>query len=129
MIYIGIHCLCYTVVQVLRSIYIMCIDWMVEWCHRLNGHECEQAPGDSEGQGGLACCSPWGHKELDTTERPNNNMSCVHHDSITQNSFTALKSQIQLLTPPSPQLLATDDLCTVMTILPFGECYIVGITQ
>ena len=31
----------------------------------LNGHEFEQTPGDDEGQGSLACCSPWGHKELD----------------------------------------------------------------
>ena len=31
------------------------------------GHEFEQTPGDNEGQGSLACCSPWGHKELDTT--------------------------------------------------------------
>ena len=38
-----------------------------------NGHEFEQTPGDGEGQGSLACCSPWGHKELDTTERLNNN--------------------------------------------------------
>ena len=37
------------------------------WHRLLNGHEFEQAPGDSEGQGSLACCSPWGHKELDTT--------------------------------------------------------------
>ena len=36
--------------------------------HRLNGHEFEQTPGDGEGQGGLGCCSPWGCKELDTTE-------------------------------------------------------------
>ena len=35
--------------------------------HRLNGHESEQTPEDSEGQGNLACCSPWGHKESDTT--------------------------------------------------------------
>ena len=33
----------------------------------LNGHEFEQTPGDSEGQGSLACCSVWGRKELDTT--------------------------------------------------------------
>ena len=39
------------------------------WHHRLNGHEFEQAPGDGEGQGSLACCSPWGHKELDTTKQ------------------------------------------------------------
>ena len=36
--------------------------------HRLNGHEFEQTPGDSEGQGSLACCSPQGHKESDTTD-------------------------------------------------------------
>ena len=46
-------------------------DEMVEWHHRLNGHEFEQAPGVSDGQGGLACCSPWYHKELDTTEQLN----------------------------------------------------------
>ena len=42
--------------------------------HQLNGHEFEQAPGDGEGQGSLACCSPWGHKELDTTEQQQNNL-------------------------------------------------------
>ena len=47
-------------------------DEMAAWHHQLNGHESEQAPGDGEGQGSLACCSPWGHKESDTTERPNN---------------------------------------------------------
>ena len=48
-------------------------DDMVGWHHRLNGHESEQTPGDSDGQGGLRCCRPWGRKELDTTERLNNN--------------------------------------------------------
>ena len=43
-------------------------DEMVGWHHRLNGHESEQTLEDSEGQGILACCSPWGHKESDTTE-------------------------------------------------------------
>ena len=38
------------------------------WHHRLDGHEFEQILGDSEGQGGLVCCSSWGHKESDTTE-------------------------------------------------------------
>ena len=41
---------------------------MVEWHHRLNGHEFEQTSGDSEGQGSLACCSAWGHKKSDMTE-------------------------------------------------------------
>ena len=44
---------------------------MVGWLHRPDGHEFEQAPGDGEGQGRLACCSLWGHKELDMTERLN----------------------------------------------------------
>ena len=42
-------------------------DKMVGWHHWLEGHESEQAPGVGDGQGGLACCSPWGRKELDTT--------------------------------------------------------------
>ena len=46
-------------------------DEMVGWYHRHHGHEFEQALGDGEGQGSLACGSPWGHKELDTTERLN----------------------------------------------------------
>ena len=40
-------------------------DEMVGWYHWLDGHEFEQAPGDGEGQGSLACCRPWGRKELD----------------------------------------------------------------
>ena len=48
-------------------------DEMVGWHHRSNGHEFEQAPGDSEGQGSLTCCSPWGHKKLDRTKQLNNN--------------------------------------------------------
>ena len=47
---------------------------MVGWYHPLNGHEFEQALGDGEGQGRLACCSPWGHNESDTTEKPNTNV-------------------------------------------------------
>ena len=53
-------------------------DQMFLWHHQLDGHEFEQAPGDGEGQGGLACCSPWGRKESDMTERLNNNKArCV----------------------------------------------------
>ena len=48
-------------------------DKVVGWHHRLNGHESEQTLEDSEGQGILACCSPWGHKESDTTEGLNDN--------------------------------------------------------
>ena len=41
---------------------------MAGWHHRLNGHEFEWTPGTGDGQGGLACCNSWGHKESDTTE-------------------------------------------------------------
>ena len=44
---------------------------MVRWHHWLDGHDFEQAPGVGERQGSLACCSPWGCKELDTTEQLN----------------------------------------------------------
>jgi len=47
-------------------------DEMIRWHHRLNGHESEQTLGDGEGQGGMVCCSQWGHKESDMTERFNN---------------------------------------------------------
>ena len=46
-------------------------DEMVGWHHQLNGHEFEQAPGVGDGQGSLAYCSPWCHKELVMTEGPN----------------------------------------------------------
>ena len=48
-------------------------DEMAGWHHQLNGHESEQTPGDSEGEGILAFCSPWGCKELDMTKCLNNN--------------------------------------------------------
>ena len=49
-------------------------DEMVRWHHQLNGHEFEQVLGDGEEQGSLACCSPWGCKESDMTERLNNSI-------------------------------------------------------
>ena len=44
-------------------------DDMVGWHHRLSGHEFEQTVGVGDGQGSLGCCSSWGHKESDTSER------------------------------------------------------------
>ena len=46
-------------------------DEIFGWHHQLNGYEFEQAPGDGEGQGSLACCSTWGHTESDMTEHLN----------------------------------------------------------
>ena len=55
---------------------------MVGWHHQLNGYEFEQTLGDSEGQGRLVCCSPWGHKQQDMTEQLNNNNDHILTDSI-----------------------------------------------
>ena len=61
---------------------------MVGWHHRLIGHEFEQATGDCEGQGRLVCCSPWGHKELDTTE-------ATQHIGIQVNSSSEMNFSLQ----------------------------------
>ena len=55
-------------------------DEMAGWHHQLNEHDFEQTPGDGEGQGCLAHCSPWGRKESDTAERlsNNNNLLSTH---------------------------------------------------
>ena len=77
-------------------------DEMVGWHHRLNGHELghtlRDSPGDGEGQGGLACCSPWGRKESDMTEWLNNHH---HHrglgpspDLLGDENFTSSYSAI-----------------------------------
>ena len=49
----------------------MAEDEMVGWHHLLDGHDFEQTPGVGDGQGSVVCCSPWGLKELDTTEELN----------------------------------------------------------
>ena len=57
-------------------------DKMVGWHHWLNGHEFEQFLGDGEGQGGLASCSPWGHKQSDTAEWLNNKCTTLCHEIL-----------------------------------------------
>ena len=52
-------------------------DEIAGWHHQLDGHEFEQALGDGDEQGSLACCSPWGREELDTTGRLNSNIRYV----------------------------------------------------
>ena len=52
-------------------------DEMIGWHHWLSRHRFEQVPGDDEGQGNLACCNTWTHKELNRTERLNNDNKCL----------------------------------------------------
>ena len=61
-------------------------DEMVEWHHQLNGYEFEQTLGDSKEQRSLACCSPWGLKELYTIEQLNNN-KCSGSNIKTMSEF------------------------------------------
>ena len=65
-------------------------DEMVGWHHQLDGHEFEQAPGVGDEQGSLACCSPWGHKELGTTEQLNRT---DHYELSLDMIFNFAKSQ------------------------------------
>ena len=62
-------------------------DKMIGWHHRLNGQQFEQAPGVGDGQGGLACCSPWGRKELNTL---NNNTVLLFASRTRRNMFPIL---------------------------------------
>ena len=66
-------------------------DETVGWPHQLSGHEFGQTLGDSEGQGILACCSPWGHKELDVTEQLNHD----HHLLETERSFWVITIDLE----------------------------------
>ena len=63
-------------------------DKVIGWNQRLNRHEFTQTLGDSEGQGSLACRSPWGYKELDMTEQLNDNS--LHLDGIEKGQFSRL---------------------------------------
>ena len=81
-------------------------DEMVGWHHRLNGHEFEQTPGDSEGQGSLACCNPRGRKESDTTERLTKTITTNLTAQDSRNTLvTLILWQIPgllMVQPPSP---------------------------
>ena len=57
-------------------------DQMVGWHHQLDGHESEKAPGVGDGQGSLACCSSWGHKESDTIEQLNWRVTLLSNDVL-----------------------------------------------
>ena len=73
---------------------------MVGWHHRLNGHEFEQTPGDSEGQGTLSCGSQWGHKKLDRTYQLNNNSN--HHQYIERYHCSGICSLVLLSRQSTP---------------------------
>ena len=81
----------------------MTVDEMVEWHQWLNGHVFEQTLGDGERQGNLVCYTPWGHKELDTTEQLSDNLFRLIH----QATLAACLSYC-FLAPPNLLVLTTD---------------------
>ena len=72
---------------------------MAGWHHRCNGHEFGQTLGDGQGQGGLACCSPWGCKESDTTGQLNNsNKKKILITTVLQLYCSEIKTDNQMAT-------------------------------
>ena len=71
-------------------------DEMVGWHHCLNKHEFEQAPGDSEGQGSLACCGPWACEKPHMTECRTSTfmLLCNHHHHPSSGFFSPCKMEI-----------------------------------
>ena len=88
-------------------------DEMVGWHHQFNGHEFEQALGNSEGQGSLACCSPWGCKESEMTEQLNN--WCQTNSSLLRNIWQSVSGQ-QILT-----LITLENHCSGSFIFRFSS--------
>ena len=95
-------------------------DEMVGWHHQINGHESEQVLGDGEGQGSLACCSPWDHKELDMTERLNNNKSyCKSIESLSEYNILAKQLKLQTGSSSPPPKLDHNLQSLLSFLLPF----------
>ena len=72
-------------------------DEMARWHHRLDGREFEWTPGVGDGQGGLACCNSWGHKESDTTERLNWTELKETHKKTWCNSFWLIVIKLSIV--------------------------------
>ena len=70
-------------------------DEMAGWHYQLYGHEFQQTMGDDEGQGSLACCCPWGCKELDMTWQLNYNNNCNKCSKLTDKSILQSKEPQQ----------------------------------
>ena len=67
---------------------------MVGWHHQFIGHELGQTLGDGEGQGGLACCSPWSHNKSDTTQQLNSRNNTYNHVTRNDKSYKGNEQDI-----------------------------------
>ena len=89
-------------------------DEMVGWHRPLDRHEFEQVLGDNEGQGSLACCSPWGHKESDTTERLNNKFF-VRNEILTPITMHGFFLHDQAILRHQLDVLKVNSILTLLT--------------
>ena len=87
-------------------------DETLGWHHWLNGHESEQTPGDSEWQGRLACCNPWGHIESDTTDRLKDNKVSSGQTSGRASSLPPCISSALKVGPRRMPSLQPQDFCS-----------------
>ena len=89
---------------------------MVGWHHQLDGHGFGWTPGVADGQGGLACCSSWGHKDSDMTERLNRTELI-----LSSSRKSSLILQALLCVSPAPRLTSVPALAT-MYLLCLSSC-------
>ena len=87
---------------------------MAGWLNLPDGHESEQVPGVGNGQGGLACCSPWGHKESDTTERLNNKFF-VRNEILTPITMHGFFLHDQAILRHQLDVLKVNSILTLLT--------------
>ena len=100
------------------------------WHHWLNGRKFEQSPGDGAGQGNLVCCSPWGHKELDTTEQLNNNkyfIVCVYHSFFIHSSINGHLGCFLVLAIINSAAINIGVLVSFSIMFSLGICPVVGL--
>ena len=102
-------------------------DEMVGWHHQLSGHKFEQTLGDSEGQGSLAWCSTWGHKELDIeTEQ----QQCFIYSSLSQSYFSTIFTLLPRLQISWVSLLFfTTIMVFYFHFFLFPECHMIETMQ
>jgi len=95
-------------------------DEMVGWHHWLNGYEFEQALGVGDGHGSLACCSLWGHKESDRTERLNWTELNIMNWTLRYKTELNTQSPSSTLNIQLPIICPLDSLMSTVTLLEAG---------
>ena len=94
---------------------------MVAWHYRLNGHEFEYAPGVCDEQGSLECCSPWGRKESDTTERLNGTELNLKDKALCENQREHSLLQWNIHVPASVLPLTASHTTSLGLFLPWKD--------